>query len=45
VGASLGASTARVGESIAWTLEDESVKVLRVLALLYQPEAAGHWHL
>jgi regulator of nucleoside diphosphate kinase len=35
----------RVGESIAWTLDDESVKVLRVLALPYHPEAAGHWHL
>jgi regulator of nucleoside diphosphate kinase len=35
----------RVGDSIAWTLDDGSVKVLRVSALLYQPEAAGHWHL
>lgn len=35
----------RVGESIVWTLDDGSMKVLRVLTLLYQPEAAGHWHL
>ena len=35
----------RVGDAISWTRDDGSVKVLRVLALPYQPEAAGHWHL
>jgi regulator of nucleoside diphosphate kinase len=34
-----------VGERIAWRLDDQAVKILRVLALVYQPEAAGDWHL
>jgi regulator of nucleoside diphosphate kinase len=33
------------GDAIAWTLDDASVKRLRVLAVPYQPEAAGHWYL
>jgi regulator of nucleoside diphosphate kinase len=35
----------RVGDRISWALEDATTMVLRVLALPYQPEAAGHWHL
>ncbi|MBX3227928.1 MAG: nucleoside diphosphate kinase regulator [Labilithrix sp.] len=35
----------RVGDLVAWTLDDGAAKVLRVIALPYQPEAAGHWHL
>lgn len=35
----------RTGDRIAWELDDGSVKKLHVLAVTYQPEAAGHIHL
>ena len=35
----------QAGDEIAWTLDDRSTKLLRVLSVLYQPEAAGDWHL
>jgi regulator of nucleoside diphosphate kinase len=35
----------RSGTRVAWPLEDGSVKSLHVLAVTYQPEAAGHFHL
>lgn len=38
----LGLST---GQSIDWPMPDGTVSRLRVLELLYQPEAAGQYHL
>jgi regulator of nucleoside diphosphate kinase len=35
----------RIGDTIDWVLDDLSRRTLRVLAVPYQPEAAGHWHL
>jgi regulator of nucleoside diphosphate kinase len=35
----------RSGMRVAWPLADGSVKSLHVLAVTYQPEAAGHFHL
>jgi regulator of nucleoside diphosphate kinase len=34
----------RVGDTFAWTVPD-GVRKLQVVALLYQPEAAGDYHL
>ncbi|MFO0653440.1 MAG: GreA/GreB family elongation factor [Polyangiales bacterium] len=34
----------KVGDTIAWSLPDGTAVDVRVIALLYQPEAAGdHW--
>jgi regulator of nucleoside diphosphate kinase len=35
----------RIGDTIEWVLDDLSRRTLRVLAVPYRPEAAGHWHL
>jgi len=35
----------KVGQSIDWPLPNGSVKAIRVLAVDYQPEAAGEWAL
>lgn len=35
----------RVGDRIAWAIDEWTTKTFRVLAVPYQPEAAGHWHL
>lgn len=35
----------RIGDTISWALDDLSLRTFRVLAVPYQPEAAGHWHL
>lgn len=35
----------RVGDRIHWPLENGAMKVLHVLGVPYQPEAAGHAHL
>jgi regulator of nucleoside diphosphate kinase len=35
----------RIGDTIALALDDLSMRTFRVLAIPYQPEAAGHWHL
>jgi regulator of nucleoside diphosphate kinase len=45
--ASLGAALIglRVGQQINWQFPDGKTKTLRILEVLYQPEANGHWHL
>jgi regulator of nucleoside diphosphate kinase len=45
--ASLGAALIglRVGLQINWQFPDGKTKTLRILEVLYQPEANGHWHL
>jgi regulator of nucleoside diphosphate kinase len=35
----------RIGDGVEWLLDDLSRRTLRVLAVPYQPEAVGHWHL
>ena len=35
----------RIGDGIEWILDDLTRRTLRVLAVPYQPEAVGHWHL
>jgi regulator of nucleoside diphosphate kinase len=35
----------RVGDRIRWNLDEWTTRTYRVLAVPYQPEAAGHWHL
>ena len=35
----------RVGDRIAWEIDAFTRRTFRVLAVPYQPEAAGHWHL
>lgn len=35
----------RQGQSINWKFPDGKTKELRVLGVLYQPEASGDWHL
>lgn len=35
----------RVGDRIAWALDEWTTRTFRVLAVPYQPESAGHWHL
>ena len=34
-----------VGETVAWPLPNGGTKNLRILEVLYQPEAEGHWDL
>jgi regulator of nucleoside diphosphate kinase len=45
--ASLGSALIglRVGQSINWMFPDGKTKTLKILEVLYQPEANGHWHL
>ncbi len=45
--ASLGSALIglRVGQEINWQFPDGKTKTLRILEVLYQPEANGHWHL
>ena len=35
----------RIGDGVEWILDDLTRRTFRVLAVPYQPEAAGHWHL
>lgn len=35
----------RVGQEINWMFPDNKTRTLRVLEVLYQPEASEHWHL
>lgn len=35
----------RIGDTISWAIDDLTMRTFRVLAIPYQPEAAGHWHL
>lgn len=35
----------RIGDTVEWVLDDLSRRTFRILAVPYQPEAAGHWHL
>ena len=45
--ASLGSALIglRVGQEINWMFPDGKTKTLRILEVLYQPEANEHWHL
>jgi regulator of nucleoside diphosphate kinase len=45
--ASLGSALIglRVGQEINWMFPDGRTKTLRILEVLYQPEANEHWHL
>lgn len=45
--ASLGSALIglRVGQEINWMFPDGKTRTLRILEVLYQPEANGHWHL
>lgn len=45
--ASLGSALIglRVGQEINWMFPDGKTKTLRILEVLYQPEASGDWHL
>lgn len=45
--ASLGSALIglRVGQEINWMFPDGKTKTLRILQVIYQPEANGHWHL
>jgi regulator of nucleoside diphosphate kinase len=45
--ASLGSALLglREGQEINWMFPDGKTKTLRVLQVIYQPEASGHWHL
>lgn len=45
--ASLGSALLglRVGQEINWMFPDGKTKTLRILDIIYQPEANGHWHL
>lgn len=35
----------RVGQEINWMFPDGKTKTLRILEVIYQPEANEHWHL
>ncbi len=35
----------RVGDRIAWKIDEWTTRTFRILSVPYQPEAAGHWHL
>lgn len=35
----------RVGQEINWMFPDGKTKTLRILDVIYQPEANSHWHL
>lgn len=45
--ASLGSAIIglRAGQEINWMFPDGKTKRLRILEVIYQPEANGHWHL
>lgn len=45
--ASLGSTMIglRVNQEINWLFPDGKTKTLKILQVLYQPEANGHWHL
>jgi len=45
--ASLGSALIglRVGQKINWMFPDGKTKTLRILGVIYQPEANAHWHL
>ncbi len=45
--ASLGAALIglRVGQEITWQFPDGKKKTLKILEIVYQPEANEHWHL
>lgn len=45
--ASLGSALIglKVGQEINWMFPDGKTKTLRILDILYQPEANEHWHL
>lgn len=45
--ASLGSALIglRVGQEINWMFPDGKTKTLKILEVMYQPEANGHWHL
>ncbi len=45
--ASLGSALIglRVGQEINWMFPDGKTRTLKILEVLYQPEANGHWHL
>lgn len=45
--ASLGSALIglREGQEINWMFPDGKTKTLRILEVMYQPEANGHWHL
>lgn len=45
--ASLGSALIglRVGQEINWMFPDGKTKTLKILDIIYQPEANGHWHL
>ena len=45
--ASLGSALIglRVGQEINWMFPDGKTKTLRILEVIYQPEANAHWHL
>lgn len=45
--ASLGSALIglRIGQEINWKFPDGKTKTLRILEVLYQPEANQHWHL
>lgn len=45
--ASLGSALIglRAGQEINWMFPDGKTRTLRILNVLYQPEASGHWHL
>lgn len=45
--ASLGSALIglRVGQEINWMFPDGKTKTLRILDIIYQPEANSHWHL
>jgi len=45
--ASLGAALIglREGQEINWMFPDGKTRTLKILEVLYQPEANGHWHL
>lgn len=45
--ASLGSALIglRAGQEINWMFPDGKTRTLKILEVLYQPEANGHWHL
>lgn len=45
--ASLGSALIglRTGQEINWMFPDGKTKTLKILDIIYQPEANGHWHL
>lgn len=45
--ASLGSALIglRIGQEINWMFPDGKTRTLKILEVLYQPEANGHWHL